>query len=90
MVVDTLEKRLEMEIDLQKMPLLAQKIIVSNEAHFDLVTSTSQRQLMLIKANIRDIQLLHTINNVLNNWTNRVGYCMASRGSHMNKIIFHY
>ena len=33
---------------------------------------------------------LHTIDNVLKNWTNRVGYCMASRGSHLNEIIFHY
>ena len=38
---------------------------------------------------IGDIQL-HTIDNVLNNWTDRVGYCMASRGSHLNEIIFHY
>ena len=33
---------------------------------------------------------LHTIDNVLKNWTDRVGYCMASRGSHLNEIIFHY
>ena len=33
---------------------------------------------------------LHTIDNVLKNWTDRVGYCIASRGSHMNVIIFHY
>ena len=26
----------------------------------------------------------HTINNVLSNWTDRVGYCMASRGSDLN------
>ena len=32
----------------------------------------------------------HTIDNVLKNWTVRVGYCMASRGSHLNEIIFHY
>ena len=46
-----------------------------------------------LKDNIREaigeIQL-HTINNVLKNWPNRVGYCMASRGSHLNEIIFHY
>ena len=36
---------------------------------------------------IGEIQL-HTIDNVLNNWTDRVGYCMASRGSHLNEIIF--
>ena len=33
---------------------------------------------------------LHTIDNVLKNMTDRVGYCMASRGSNLNKIIFHY
>ena len=38
---------------------------------------------------IGEVQL-HTINNVLKNWTNRVGYCMASRGSHLNEITFHY
>ena len=38
---------------------------------------------------IGEIQL-HTIDNALKNWTNRVGYCMASRGSHLNEIIFHY
>ena len=38
---------------------------------------------------IGEIQL-HTIDNVLKNWTDRVGYCMASRGSRVNEIIFHY
>ena len=33
---------------------------------------------------------LYTIDNVLKNCTDRVGHCMASRGSHLNKIIFHY
>ena len=33
---------------------------------------------------------LHPIDNVLKNWTDRVGYCMASRGSHLDEIIFHY
>ena len=32
---------------------------------------------------IGEIQL-HTIDNVLKNWTDRVGYCMAIRGSHLN------
>ena len=32
---------------------------------------------------------LHTIDNVLRKWTDRVGYCMASRISHLNsEIIF--
>ena len=46
-----------------------------------------------LKDNIREAIVeiqLHTIDNVLKNWTNRVGYCMASRGSHFNEIIFHY
>ena len=38
---------------------------------------------------IGEIQL-QTIDNVLKNSTDRVGYCMASRGSHLNEIIFHY
>ena len=32
----------------------------------------------------------HTIDNVLKNWSHRVGNCMASRGSHLNENIFHY
>ena len=43
----------------------------------------------IIREDIGEIKL-HTINNVLKNWTNRVGYCMASRGSNWNEIIFHY
>ena len=42
-----------------------------------------------LKGNIREIQL-HTIDNVLKNWTDRVDYCMASRRSHLNEIIFDY
>ena len=46
-----------------------------------------------LKDNIREaigeIQL-YTIDNVLKNWTDHVGYCMASRDSHLNEIIFHY
>ena len=38
---------------------------------------------------IGEIQL-HTIDKVLKNWTDHVGYCMTSRGSHLNEIIFHY
>ena len=32
---------------------------------------------------------LHTIDNVLKNWNDRVGYCIAIQGSHLNEIIFH-
>ena len=46
-----------------------------------------------LKYNIREaigeIQL-HKIDNVLANWADRVGYRMASRGSHFNQIISHY
>ena len=46
-----------------------------------------------LKDNIREaigeIQL-HLIDNVLKNCINHVVYYMASRGSHLNEIIFHY
>ena len=42
-----------------------------------------------IREAISEIQLL-TIDNVLKNWTDCVGYCMASQGIYLNKIIFHY
>ena len=42
-----------------------------------------------IREAIGEIQL-HTIVKVLKNWTDRVGYNMASRGSHLNEITFHY
>ena len=42
-----------------------------------------------LKGHIREIQL-HTIDNVLKNWTDHIDYCMASRRSHLNEIIFDY
>ena len=42
-----------------------------------------------IREAIGEIQL-HRIDNVFKNCTDRVGYCMANRGSHLNEIIFHY
>ena len=42
-----------------------------------------------IREAIGEIQL-HTIDKVLKNVIDRVGYCMASRGSHWNEIIFHF
>ena len=30
-----------------------------------------------------------TIENVLKNWVNQMGYCKASRGSHLNDVVFH-
>ena len=41
-----------------------------------------------LKDNIREA--IDEIDNVLKNWTDGVGYCMASRSSHLNGIIFHY
>ena len=35
---------------------------------------------------IGEIQL-YTIHNMLKKWTDRVGYCMASQGSHLNELI---
>ena len=46
-----------------------------------------------LKDNIREAMgeiQLHTNDHVRKNWTDRVGYCMASRDSHLNEIIFHY
>ena len=46
-----------------------------------------------LKDNIREAIIeiqLHTIDNVLKNCNDRVGYCMASQGSHLNEIIFYY
>lgn len=46
-----------------------------------------------LKANIRDAIAEirpHTLEKVLENWSDRMGYCEASRGSHMNEIIFHF
>ena len=43
----------------------------------------------IIREAIVEIQL-HTIDNVPKNWTDCFGYCMASRGSHLNEIIIHY
>lgn len=41
-----------------------------------------------IEVAIREIEA-QTIENVLKNWVDRMGYCKASRGSHMNEIVFH-
>ena len=42
-----------------------------------------------IREAIGEIQM-RTIDNVLKNWTDHVGYCMASQGSHLNETIFNY
>ena len=30
-----------------------------------------------------------TIENVLKNWVDRMGYCKARQGSHLNDVVFH-
>ena len=42
-----------------------------------------------IREAIGEIQL-HTIDNMLINWIDRIGYCMVSQGSRLNEIIFRY
>ena len=32
--------------------------------------------------------LLQTIENVVKNWVDRMGYCKASRGCHLNDVVF--
>ena len=62
-------------------------------AFFFKIKCTFLVEFAVLKNNIREafgeIQL-HSIDNVLKNWTDRVGYCMASRGRNLNKFIFHY
>ena len=46
-----------------------------------------------LKNNIREAigeMQMHTIIKKILNCTDRVGYCMVTRGSHLNEIIFHY
>ena len=61
--------------------------------NFYLWGSSKPEKINALKENIReaiDEIELHTIDNVLKNWTDNVGYCMASRGSRLNEIILHY
>ena len=55
--------------------------------------SNKPEKMYALKDNIHEaigeIQL-QTIDNVLKNLTDRVGYYMASQGSHLYEIIFHY
>ena len=61
---------------------------IKNKCHAD-----KPETIQALKDNIREaigeIQL-HTIDTVLKNWNDRVDYCMASRASYLNEIIFHY
>jgi len=40
-----------------------------------------------IKVTIDEI-CAHTVENVLKNWVDRMRYCAASHGSHLNEIVF--
>ena len=51
------------------------------------------KTIFVLKDNIRETISeiwLPTIDNVLKNLTDRTGYCIARRASHLNEIIFHY
>ena len=55
---------------------------VKNKCYVD-----KPKTIVALKDNIRvaiSEILLHPIDNVLKNWTDRVGYRIASRGSHLN------
>jgi len=41
-----------------------------------------------IKVAIDEIRA-HTVENVLKNWVDRMGYYAASRRNHLNEIVFH-
>ena len=53
------------------------------KCYADMPDTTDALKANIIEA-VGDIQL-HTIDSVLKNWNDRVGYC-----SHLNEIIFHY
>ena len=59
----------------------------------DKIYADKPKTIDALKDNIREaigeIQL-HIIDNVLKNWIDCVGYCLASRGSHLDEIIFYY
>ena len=52
--------------------------LATSELRFDTVGPLET--IDALKDNIREV----AIDNVLKNWTDRVGYCMANRGSHLN------
>lgn len=54
--------------------------------------SNDPRTINALKENIRQaIREIEpqTIDNVLQNWVKRMDYCQASRGGHLNEIVFH-
>ena len=59
---------------------------VKDKCYFDKTVTIDALKDNIRKA-IREIQL-NAIDNVLKNWIDRVGYCMASRVRYLNDIIF--
>lgn len=58
----------------------------------DKVYADNPQTIDQLKQNIRaEIAQIgqETVDNVLENWCSRMAYCRASRGQHMNEIIFH-
>ena len=63
------------------------------ERHRCTVILDKPKTIEALKDNIREVigeMQMHTIDNVLKNWTHCIGYCMTSRGSHLSEIIFYY
>ena len=57
----------------------------------DMCSADKPETIDAFKDNIREVIgeiQLHTSDNVLKNWIDRIGYCIASRGSQLNEIIF--
>ena len=64
------------------------EVLVKDKCYADKPETNDALKVNIHEA-IGEIQL-HTIDNVFKNWTDRVGYCMASWGSHLNEITFNY
>ena len=86
-------------IDLQKMPILAKKIIFSGEAHEAAILfsekcySKKSHTIEHLKFNIHDAIAKirpHTLEKVHENCADRMRRCEDHPGSHIKEIIFHF
>ena len=81
-------------IDLQKITILAKKkikIIFSDKVHFDFGGYVNKQNCLIWGTENPHAYIEKpTHSNEVKNCTNHVRYCMPSRGSHLNEIIFHY
>ena len=87
MVVYTLEQRWEVGLRSTYRRFRFSQKTVNDKCYAD-----KPETIDALKDNIREAMgeiQLHTIDNVLKNWTDRVGCCMPSQGSHLNKIHVH-